>query len=165
MAWEPKEFWAETLRTVVLGVVGAIASILYIERSQEQWRLLTETSMKVVDDFVTSGYDYTAKIYDGCKRNPDPETIKALEKDITDRYRTDLERLRVYFGRNQSVVSRAAKVDALYAQMGKLCVHSKTDYWIWGPVREQLKIANRCLAQAALKTSKVTETLNLECGP
>lgn len=150
------KFWRETLRTIALGVIGAVAAILLlkpweknIEYQAEVVRTRLNISAQVVDQFLAASYRYTAIAYDAC--SGDQEAIKVFQGDAIDAFRSAQNRLDVYFGSGEPLKKKMDAVRQATSKLGQLC-NAGAPKNEWEPVRQSAKTANNELAVQALQS-------------
>jgi hypothetical protein len=156
---DSQKFTAETVRTIVLAVIGAIAAVIVLkpaENSVDYAAELDKTKLsirsRVVDEFLTASYQYTAVAYDAC--GGDPEAMKKFRGGSVDAFRTARNRLVVYFDGGETFGSQLAAVDEATAALKELCISNVTPTAKdqWEVVRQRLRGADNDLAIAALKS-------------
>ena len=153
---DAKRFTAETVRTIAFAIIGAIAAILILkpaEKSVEYAAELDRTKLsikaKVVDEFLTASYKYTAVAYDACKG--DRGALKIFQNEAVDAFRGARNRLVVYFDGGGALARQLEAVDEKTNELGKVC-DGTSPKEEWEPVRRSLKALNNDLAVAALKS-------------
>jgi hypothetical protein len=154
-------FWHETFRTVAFGIlasVGTYAILEPLEKKRDEEIYLNRTEVEigraVIDDFCKSSYIYTARTADAFDvtnrtldiRSPN-SVIKAWEGNDCDQYRSDLNRMSVYFTGLDSQISNAT----LLWKEQKTNFDEQVQKDKWDEARQELKQQNDDIAKEALK--------------
>jgi len=149
---DAKKFKAETARTVVLALVGALATTLIlkeIEKKSAYGAQVDSTKLsiksKVVEEFLTHAYFYTSTASDAC--NGKAAAIDSFKNEKYDNYRNAANRLNVYF--DGKLASEVKELGDKAKKLKDACNEPET---VWEPIRQDLKEANNRLAIEALNS-------------
>ncbi|HCS27803.1 MAG TPA: hypothetical protein DIW43_10130 [Spongiibacteraceae bacterium] len=153
MSWdEKKKFKAETYRTILFAIAAFIAAQILIEplKSEREYHALLNKNLleqrkEVVDSFLKSSYIYTSITYDVLNGETEKEYI--WKGEAYDNYRSDLNRILVYYGDGLEPKIKEAK-----SINEKLYKHFKEEYPLmdWKVTRRELKATNNSISRVAL---------------
>lgn len=153
--WDDRtKFIAETVRTIVLGILGALAVLIAVKPWEANLAYNAEVekarltlSAKVVDDFLAAAYLYTSVAYDACSGNADAQ--RRYQGELFDRFRAAQNRLSIYFASEPTVQVRGNNLQDKTQVLFEAC-KSGASKDTWEAARLELKAASNSLAQEAL---------------
>lgn len=159
-SWDDStKFRNESIRTILFAILAFFAAIYIVkpsEKSIEYQAFLDEKRLearqRVVDDFLRSSWAYAAATYDILNGSADANDEKLWKGELVDRYRSDMNRLLVYFGVDfEGMASSALEVSGnLYDY------YKEEDLDDWEDARSELKRLNNRMAQKALTVLDLT---------
>lgn len=168
--WSKKQlFWAETLRTVILAILGALLAFIILKPFENKTAYEGEINKKklelkneVIHDFLGVSYAYTSEVYDVLKCDSVKEKARCenLKKEINkkyDIYRKEQNRMRVYFEEVEEIGKLIDSQEIILDEL-KNCFSSPNDmFYSDRDYRKSLKKLNNSTAKCALRSLKMIE--------
>ncbi|HKW18585.1 MAG TPA: hypothetical protein VJO35_13845 [Terriglobales bacterium] len=93
------KFWAESMRTAVFGIIGAIAATVVLGRYADSGKTLQDIRAQAIERFLINSNEYSAAAYDLCKNGGESPFMR-LQSTIAG-YHGSREMLTVYFADDQ----------------------------------------------------------------
>jgi hypothetical protein len=151
---DSRKFWAETIRAMVFGLIGAAAATIFLGVYADADRVQRDIRAKSIDSFLIASNQYTATAYDFCSRsNGDDDVKKLFESTVVDNYHAAIFRMGLYFA-NDDVRSKVDMIKDKETRLFKVCKEDNSPRENWQQLRCDLKKANEDLAKAAIETNE-----------
>jgi hypothetical protein len=152
MQWsDSKRFWAESLRTVVFGVLGALAATFFLSRYSESDKTVRDIRAQAIEKFLIDSNVYSSAAYDLCK-NGGSAALAHYESTL-ENYHGSRDTLTVYFD-DDEFRSRVQDIGQKEAALFSVCKDGKVNDDKWTALRNDLKAANLNLARIAINRNK-----------
>jgi hypothetical protein len=152
MQWsDTTKFWADSIRTIVFGILGALAATFLLSRYSDSDKTVRDIRAQAVEKFLINSNAYSSAVYDLCK-NGGKDALAHYESTLAD-YHGSRDTLTVYFDDDEfrsKVQDIGKKEDALFA----ICKDGKINEEQWATLRNDLKAAHLNLARSAVKRNK-----------
>jgi|SRR5579864_44124 len=145
------KFWAESMRTVVFGIMGAIAATVVLGRYADSDKTLRDIRAQAIERFLINSNEYSAAAYDLCK-NGGEGALMRLQSTIAG-YHGSREMLTVYFDDDQ-FRSIAQNTENEEDELYNVCKNGHVPQEQWVTLRNDFKAANLNLAKTAVKRNK-----------
>jgi hypothetical protein len=152
MQWsDTTEFWADTIRTVVLGVLGALAATFLLSRFSDSDKTVRDIRAQAVEKFLIDSNAYSSAVYDLCK-NGGKDALARYESTLAN-YHGSRDTLTVYFD-DDEFRSRVQDIEKKEEVLFAICKDGKVNEEKWVTLRNELKAANLNLARSAVKRNR-----------
>ncbi|WP_047495405.1 hypothetical protein [Terriglobus sp. TAA 43] len=152
---DSEKFWAETWRTLTLGLLGAVATAFILGQMTDKLKLQREQKSQALAMFLEKSHAYTAQVSDFCKHN-DRVNEDVFKSKTIDDYRLSMDLVELYFLRSpvQPLLSAArSDTNLLFGMCNKWKeLPDGTGHWEssdpeWEDRRELLIKENRAIEE------------------
>lgn len=151
---DAKRFHAETVRTLVLAVVGAVAGLLIIQPWQDRSKTALETRAKVIDEFLIASQKHFFVVFDACRSLSGTDLEVRLRADTFREYTLVSRRLQMFFN-DKRLLDLAKRTEDHWKELVSACT-SKGD---WLPPLRAFDRGNNDLAHVALRQLKLVDPI------
>lgn len=148
---DTKRFWAESARTAVFGVLGAVAATFLLNTYADSDKTVRDIRVHAVERFLIDSNMYTAAAWDLCK-NGDNSALGRYDSTL-ENYHGSRDMLTVYFDSDE-FRSRVQDIGKKEEALRSVCKDGHASEERWVTLRNDLKAANFNLARTALKRNK-----------
>jgi hypothetical protein len=154
---DAKKFYAETARTIVLGVLGALAANFILNRLADREKMQRDLRSQALAGFIEKSSNYTTQLSDFCLHNGRVDDNVFKSKTVDD-YNLSMAVLELYFRKEPTVQKVIANARAQEQKVFPKCNNQKQDngaiVWLpsspdWGKERTQLIDDNKAIENAA----------------
>jgi hypothetical protein len=152
MKWnDSTRFWVESLRTVVFGVIGALAATFLLSRYSDSDKTVRDIRARAIERFLTDSNIYSAAAWELCDKGGDDALTRYYS--TLENYHGSRDTLTVYFV-DDEFRSRVQDMGTKEEMLFSVCKDGKVNKEKWMTLRNDLKAAHLNLARSAVKRNK-----------